>query len=63
MTNLGCAKFQRQKKTVEGIKKIEKEGIAWFNDEFSIKGLSKESIYDRQICDFRRIENDKNITK
>lgn len=40
------------KKKLEALKKIH-EGIAFFNDEFSIKGLEKMTHFDKQLEDFR----------
>lgn len=42
-----------QKKKIEAIKTIN-EGVAFFNEDFSIKGLSDMTGYDRMISDFRK---------
>lgn len=41
------------KKKLEALKKIH-EGIAFFNDDFSIKGLEKMTHFDKQLEDFRK---------
>lgn len=41
------------KKKIEAIKKIH-EGIAFFNEEFSIKGLENMTHFDKQLEDFRK---------
>ena len=43
------------KKKIEAIKKIH-EGIAFFNEEFSIKGLESMTHYGKQLEDFRRTQ-------
>ena len=41
------------KKKVDAIKKIH-EGIAFFNEDFSIKGLEQMTHFDKQLEDFRK---------
>lgn len=41
------------KKKIEALKKIH-EGIAFFNDDFSIRGLEKMTHFDKQLEDFRK---------
>ena len=41
------------KKKLEAIKKIH-EGIAFFNDDFSIKNLERMTHFDKQLEDFRK---------
>lgn len=41
------------KKKVEAVKKIH-EGIAFFNEEFSIEGLESMTHFDKQLEDFRK---------
>ena len=45
-----------EKKKIKALKKIEEEAVAFFSEEFSLKGITDRMAYDRQVFDFR---NDK----
>lgn len=63
---LSCKRFAQQhgciyitpliteKNKIKALKKIEGEAIAFFGEDFSIKGLENTSAYDKQICDFTK---------
>lgn len=43
-----------EKKKIQALKKIENEAVAFFGEEFSIKGLTDRTAFDKQLFDFRK---------
>ena len=46
-------KFTDEEKKIQALKKIENEAVAFFGEEFSIKGLTDRTAFDKQLFDFR----------